>query len=167
MINTIRLAGVIKESYTDGTGIRYTIFVQGCKHNCFKCHNPETWDFNSGTDYNIHDLVTDIMENPLLDGVTLSGGDPMYFPAETLELINEIKSRTNLNIWLYTGFLYEDCIKDKDKMAVLSKIDILVDGEYKNELRSLQLRFRGSSNQRIIDVQESLKTGAIKILIDD
>lgn len=167
MDNTIRLAGVVKESYTDGIGIRYTVFVQGCNHKCANCHNPETWDFHSGEDYNITDLVTDILSNPLLDGVTISGGDPMYRPDETLQLINEIRNRSDLNIWVYTGFSFEDCIADSKMKKILDKIDVLVDGEYKEELRSLHLRFRGSSNQRIIDIPKTLLTNTITILIND
>lgn len=161
LVNTIRVAGFEKESYTDGIGIRYTIFVQGCKHNCLKCHNPETWDFKGGADTSISGIVDDMIENPLLDGVTISGGDPMYRCDEVLSLIEEIKARTKYNIWAYTGFTYEECLADSDKLKVLSNIDVLVDGEYKDELRSLSLTFRGSSNQRIIDVQKSLKTGEV------
>lgn len=163
----IRLAGVVKESYTDGLGIRYTVFVQGCKHACDNCHNPETWCFEGGNIFNIKNLVEDIRLNPMLDGVTISGGDPMYKPYETLELIREIKKNTSLNIWLYTGFTFEECIQDTKMFEILKEVDVLVDGEYKEDLRSLQLRFRGSSNQRIIDVKKSLEYKKVIILIDD
>lgn len=167
-IDTIRLAGVIPESYTDGVGIRYTIFVQGCNHKCEECQNPETWDFNGGNLYSIDELVGSILENPLLDGITLSGGDPMYSTKPVIELINRLKNkRTDLNIWLYTGFTFEECLADKNRKQLLKLVDVLVDGTYQKCNRSLHLRFRGSSNQRIIDVQKSLKDGKIHILIDD
>lgn len=166
-MSTIRLAGIVDESFTDGVGIRYTIFTQGCNHYCNGCHNPETWDFNGGTDYDIDDLINDMMENPLLTGVTISGGDPLYRTREVLELIKAIRTRTQLDIWLYTGFTYEECLADSKKLEVLKNIDILVDGEYMNQCRSLSLRFRGSSNQRIIDVKKSLSTNEIVLFIED
>lgn len=166
-MDSIRLAGIIDESYTDGVGIRCTIFTQGCSHKCHNCHNPETWDFNGGHLYDIDKLVDSIKANPILDGVTISGGDPMYRTAEVLNLIQKIKNRTNLNIWLYTGFTYEECLSNTDKLEILKQIDVLVDGAYDECLRTLSLRFRGSSNQRIIDVQNSLKTGKVILYIDD
>ena len=166
-MGTIRLAGIVDESFTDGTGIRYTIFTQGCNHACYNCQNPETWNFNKGELYDINDIIADIKSNPMLDGVTLSGGDPMYRTVEVLDLVKRIKEETKLNIWLYTGFTYEECLEDPDKLEILKHIDVLVDGMYDEHMRSLYLRFRGSSNQRIIDVQESLKKHKIKILIDD
>lgn len=167
VLETIRLAGVISESYTDGVGIRYVIFTQGCNHHCKNCHNPETWSFEDGNEYNIDKLVDIINQNPMLDGVTISGGDPMYRPDETLNLIKAIRNKTKLNIWVYTGYTWEECLADSKKIDILNNIDILVDGPYMEELRSLHLRFRGSSNQRIIDVQKSLKSGnIIQAIID-
>lgn len=166
-MGSINIAGVVEESYTDGLGIRYAIFVQGCSHKCKNCHNPETWQFNGGVKYDIDTLVSEILENPLLDGVTISGGDPMYQPVEVLELVNKIREQSKLNIWLYTGFTFEECLENTEMAAILNKIDILVDGEYKEENRSLHLRFRGSSNQRIINVPETLATGKVVIYIDD
>ena len=162
----IKLSGIIEESYTDGIGIRYTIFVQGCAHKCYNCQNPETWDFNSGKFVKIDTLITAIKANPLLDGVTISGGDPMYQPLQIFDLVKRIKQETNLNIWIYTGFTYEECIKNKDMLKILEYTDVLVDGPYKESDRSLQLRFRGSKNQRIIDVQKSLKNNNVSILLD-
>ena len=166
-MGTIRLAGVVDESFTDGVGIRYTIFTQGCKHKCHNCQNPGTWDFKGGQLFDIDEIIESIKGNPLLDGITLSGGDPMYQTKEVLEIVQKIKSMTSLTIWLYTGFTYEDCLGDKDKLQILKYIDILVDGEYDESKRSLALQFRGSSNQRIIDVQKSLETGKVVIFIDN
>ena len=167
-IDTIRLAGIVDESYTDGIGIRYTIFVQGCAHKCDECQNPETWDFNGGKLYSIDKIVDNIVSDPLLDGITLSGGDPMYNTKPVIELINRLKDRRpDLNVWLYTGFTYEECLEDTARKQLLELVDVLVDGTYQKCNRSLHLRFRGSSNQRIIDVQKSLDDGIIHILIDD
>lgn len=166
-VEDIRLAGIVEESFVDGLGIRYVIFTQGCGHHCYKCQNPETWEFRGGYSKNIEELVEDILENPMLDGVTLSGGDPMYQTDAVIELIKQIKIRSKLNIWLYTGFTYEECLCNKNRLEVLKLIDVLVDGEYKDELKSLSLRFRGSSNQRIIDVQKSLQNNEIIQYITD
>ena len=147
--------------------IRYVIFTQGCSHYCPNCHNPETWDFDGGKEYDIDDIIDNIKDNPMLDGVTISGGDPMYRESEVLEIITKLRERTTLNIWLYTGFTYEECLNDNGKLNILKNIDILVDGDYRQSLRSLNLRFRGSSNQRIIDVQKSLECNKVIEYIND
>ena len=167
-MGTIRLAGIIPESYTDGEGIRYTLFVQGCAHHCKNCHNPETWSFTDGNNYNIDKIIDNILSNPLLDGVTLSGGDPLYRPDEVLEFLTKLKQRKpELDIWMYTGFTYEECLQDESKLKVLKCVDILVDGEYEEDRRCLALRFRGSSNQRIIDIKRSLLEHRTIIYISD
>ncbi len=160
----INIAGTVNDSITDGDGLRYTIFVQGCKHKCFKCQNPETWSFEKINNVETDKLFKEITSNPILDGITFSGGDPMYQAHECMELAKRIKSETDLNIWCYTGFTYEELIKMDDCKQFLEYIDILVDGPYIDNLRSLSLKFRGSSNQRVIDVQESLKKGKIILL---
>ena len=166
MSNTIRIAGIVPESYTDGSGIRYAVFVQGCCHKCPECHNPETWDMKGGQEVEISAIVDEICENPLLDGVTISGGDPMYQCEAVVRLIKAIKEQNkDLNIWLYTGFTYEECLADEKKLEVLKNIDVLVDGPYIAALRALHLRFRGSSNQRIIDVPKSLQSDKVWLLI--
>ena len=161
MGKVIRIAGIIPESFTDGIGIRYTIFTQGCSHHCHGCQNPETWDFNSGTDTDISDILKDIKDNPLLDGVTFSGGDPIYQAKNCTELAKLIKSNTNLNIWCYTGFKFEDLLSMEDAVEFMKYIDVLVDGEYKESQRCLALPFRGSSNQRIIDIPKTLESNSI------
>ena len=155
----------MEESYTDGIGIRSVIFTQGCAHKCTECHNPETHSFNGGFELDEDEFIGYLMENKILDGVTFSGGDPMYQAAGCTELAKKIKDNTNLNIWCYTGFTYGELIEDKDKREFLNYIDILVDGMYEKENRSLHLKFRGSSNQRLIDVKETLKQNKI-ITID-
>ena len=156
----LRLFGCVNDSIVDGPGLRYSIFVQGCYHNCLGCHNPESHDVNGGYLKDIEETLKEIDENPLLDGVTLSGGEPMLQVEALIELSKEIKKR-NLNIVLYSGFTYEQIINDVNKKRLLELCDMLVDGKFELEKRSLSLLYRGSSNQRLINVQESLKQNRI------
>lgn len=158
MSDTIKLAGIVEESFTDGSGIRFSIFTQGCKHHCKNCHNPETWSFDSGTEVDIQKIYDSILENPMLDGVTFTGGDPMYQAKACTALAKMIKDNTSLNIWCYTGFRYEELMYHPDMYEFMQYIDVLVDGEYKEEQRCLAEKFRGSKNQRIIDVKKSIET---------
>mgnify|MGYP001125703751 CR=1 FL=1 len=157
----IRIAGFEKESITDGTGVRYTIFVQGCKHECVGCHNTDTHSMDGGALFSIDKIVEEIKELEYLDGVTLSGGDPFFQPAESLKLLKKIKEETGKNIWAYTGYVFETLlrIRNKDIWDMLNYIDVIVDGPYVEKERDIGLRFRGSRNQRIINVRESLKIG--------
>lgn len=160
------IAGIESESVVDGEGWRYSIFTQGCKHKCKGCHNPQTWEMNKGTEISVDELFNNIKnafeENILMDGVTITGGDPMYQPLEILELCKKLKS-IDINIWMYTGFLYEEVVKDSDMSAILNYIDVLVDGPFIESLKSLELEYRGSKNQRLIDVPTTLKTGSISL----
>ncbi len=168
MKETIRMAGIIRESIVDGPGLRMAIFCQGCAHACEGCHNPETWDFKGGYDSKIVNILKAIDEDPLLDGVTFSGGDPIYQAEAFYELAKEIKKR-NLNILIYTGFTYEELLemgkKDHYVLDLLKLTDTLIDGRFELAKRSIALTFRGSTNQRIINVQESLKQG--KVVLDE
>lgn len=137
---------VIKESIVDGEGLRYVIFVQGCPHHCKGCHNPQTWRTDKGHTVTIESLLDDIKSNPLLDGVTFSGGEPMLQSEELTKLAKEIK-KLGLNIWCYTGFTYEQ-IKESKK-DFLQYIDVLVDGKFIEEQKCLG-EYYGSRNQRII-----------------
>ena len=156
----LRLFGCVNDSIVDGPGLRYTIFVQGCHHNCLGCHNPESHDINGGYVKEIAEILKEIDENPLLDGITLSGGEPMLQVETLIELSKEIKKR-NLNIILYSGYTYEQIIDDVNKKSLLELCDMLIDGKFELEKRSLSLLYRGSSNQRLINVQESLKQNCI------
>ena len=160
----MRIAGVYRESIVDGPGLRFAIFTQGCKHACFNCHNPETWDMNGGYDCSFEKLLKAIDENPLLDGVTLSGGDPMYQPEACYYFLEEVKKR-KLHTLIYTGFTFEELIENSKRnpyiLKTLELTDMMIDGLYVDEKRDLSLLFRGSSNQRVIDVQKSLKEGNI------
>ena len=168
-MGTIRVAGLVSDSIVDGPGIRYAIFTQGCGHNCLGCHNPATHDFNSGVDINIDKLIKQIVNNPLLSGVTLTGGDPFYQVDATLELTYKLKS-FGINIIAYTGFTYEELLKMKDTNPnlerLLHNIDVLVDGQYDDSLHNPTLQWKGSSNQRVIDVKKTKKSGKVTLFCD-
>ncbi len=155
----LRLAGVIRESIVDGPGMRMTIFTQGCPHHCEGCQNPQTHDFNGGYISHPENILNAIDKDPLLSGVTFSGGEPFMQPEALSALADEIHKR-GLDIITYTGFTFEELVSQKDKfperMKLLERTDYLIDGKFVLSLRSLDLRFRGSSNQRIIDVKRSL-----------
>jgi anaerobic ribonucleoside-triphosphate reductase activating protein len=154
----IRIAGTVNDSIVDGNGLRYTIFVQGCPHHCKGCHNPQTHPFDGGKEVSISDLFETITSNTLLDGVTFSGGEPFAQAKPLVELADLVKQNTNLNIVTYTGYTFEDIItsNNPDWIALLNSTDILIDGKFIEDLKSYELRFRGSSNQRYIDVKQSL-----------
>lgn len=158
----IRIAGTVNDSIVDGPGLRYVVFVQGCSHHCPGCHNPETWDPNSGKEVDTHDLVREMLANPLLSGLTLSGGEPFDQPEATASLALESKMN-GMNVWCYTGYSWEELTKNgtQTKHALLCFVDVLVDGPFIQEQKSLELDYRGSRNQRLIDVQKSLDKGEV------
>ena len=138
----------------DGPGFRTSIYCAGCRHKCPGCHNPQSWDFSGGREMSTEELMRIIVADPYAN-VTFSGGDPMYQAAGFAELARAIHRRTNKDIWCFTGFRFEDLIQN-DQRELLEQLDVLVDGPYVASLRDPDLLFRGSSNQRIIDVQASL-----------
>lgn len=152
----LKLAGIEPESIVDGPGIRYTIFTQGCNHNCKGCHNPETHDISQGYWANKDEILQDLKENPLLKGVTFSGGEPFMQPEPLYELAKEIKD-LGLDLIIYTGYTLEKLLEmgksDKNILGLLRLTDTLIDGPYMEEKRDLELEFRGSSNQRILDMK--------------
>ncbi len=164
---TIRLAGVIKESIVDGPGIRFVIFSQGCPHRCKGCHNPETFDENGGYVSEITNLLSAIDKNPLLKGVTFSGGEPLLQPEACFTIAEEVKKR-GLDIVLFSGYTYEQIMDMAETSLAITKlmrlVDILIDGKFELKHKDLMLTFRGSHNQRVIDVQASLQSGEIKQL---
>lgn len=144
--SVLNVNSIIKESIVDGEGLRYVIFVQGCPHHCKGCFNPETWKIGTGKTISISEILNEIKENPLIDGVTFSGGEPMLQSDTLAELAKEIK-KLGLTIWCYTGFTYED-IKESKK-EFLQYVDVLVDGKFIQELKCFE-QYKGSTNQRII-----------------
>lgn len=164
MSTTIRVAGIVKESIVDGPGIRYVVFTQGCKHNCPGCHNPHTHSFDGGMLMDIDTIIEELKSNPLLDGITLSGGEPFEQASVLAELADRAKE-LKLNVMVYTGYTYEHIIKSTSINPgwdqLLDEADILVDGPFMQNKKSYLLSFRGSSNQRIIDVKQTKLTGEI------
>ncbi len=153
---TIRIAGYVNDSVVDGPGIRFTIFTQGCPYACPGCHNKHTWDNDGGTDVSIESLIDIWRKNPLLDGITLSGGEPLVQKEKLLPLINAARG-DGLNIVMYTGSTYEKLVSENDPLTneILSKIDYLIDGRFILREINVDLLYRGSNNQRIIDMQKS------------
>ncbi len=167
---TIRLAADLQsDSIVDGPGLRTVIWTQGCGHHCFGCQNPQTWDFNGGGEVPIEMVLEAIDELEYQTGITFSGGDPMYQPEACNEIADYCKKK-GYNIWCYTGFTFEEIMKLSKKKPIyldfLSNIDVLVDGRFVQEELDLSILFRGSRNQRLIDVQKTLKEGKI-VLFDE
>ena len=162
MKDTIRIAGVVRESIVDGPGLRFAVFTQGCAHHCPECQNPETWDFDGGYECEIDKIINAMDENPLLDGITMSGGDPLYQAEASYSLCSKVKEK-GLNVVVFTGYTYEELMELEKKDPWIEKLlgvtDILIDGRYEKDKRDLTLIFRGSSNQRVIDMNASRKEG--------
>jgi anaerobic ribonucleoside-triphosphate reductase activating protein len=158
----IRMAGIVKESIVDGPGIRFVLFVQGCLHNCLGCHNPETHDLSGGCEIDTQDIIRDIMSAPFLNGVTFSGGEPFLQADKLWEVAKAVKEK-DYNIAAYTGFLFEELINNSSPSVrkLLELTDILIDGKFKIEEKDLSLKFRGSKNQRVIDVKKSMASGSV------
>ena len=158
----IRLAddNLLTDSIVDGEGLRAVLWTQGCSHNCKGCHNPETHDFNKGVLVEVDEVKQLIKDLTLQDGITFSGGDPFFQPEPCIEIAKFAKEE-GLNVWAYTGFLFEDLIKNAKMREFLNYIDVLVDGKFELDNKSLNLKFRGSTNQRIINVPRSLKMGKV------
>ena len=154
----IRVIDVIEDTMVDGPGFRTSIYCAGCRHQCPGCHNPQSWAFDAGRDMTVEQLMRIIEADPYTQGVTFSGGDPMYQAAAFAELARQIHRRTQKDIWCYTGFTFESLIHD-DQRELLTEVDVLVDGPFVESLHDPDLLFRGSSNQRLIDVQVSRYSG--------
>lgn len=160
--DTIRLFGLVRESIVDGPGYRTAVFVQGCPYHCEGCHNPGSWDFEGGTLWRIEDVEKAFTANPLLSGITLSGGEPAEQAAPCAQLARCAKEH-QLNVWMYTGTTCEKLMEraktDTALQDLLDHVDVLVDGPFVLAQRSLELEFRGSRNQRLIDMPKSLSEG--------
>ena len=165
----IRLADIVPESVVDGKGIRLTVFVQGCTHCCKGCQNPTTWNQDGGEERSL-DFITGIaVKNPLLDGLTFSGGEPFLQPEPLFELAKWCHTR-GMNVWCYTGYTYEqlaDISKtDNNVKNLLGETDVIVDGRFMEEQKDLTLAFRGSRNQRIINARRTRESGKVILLME-
>ncbi len=158
----IRLAGLVPESFVDGPGIRFTVFVQGCPHHCKGCQNPETHNFEGGRLADVDRLFNKIISNPLVSGVTFSGGEPFCQPEPLAYLAGLLKEK-GYHLMSYSGYTFEEltALSEKNPSVgeLLGRLDLLVDGRFELSQRSLELKFKGSRNQRIIDVPKSLNEG--------
>ena len=150
---TLRLLMTYKETIVDGVGLRYSLYFAGCSHACPGCHNEYSWNPKHGnilTYEKLEEIAKEINENTLLDGITISGGDPLFNPTDMLKVLKFLKEKTKKNIWLYTGYTLEQVREDELRRKCLEYVDVLVDGRFVKELYDPNLKFRGSSNQRII-----------------
>ena len=160
-VRTARVAGTVRHSSVDGPGVRYVVFFQGCTHHCPGCQNPETWDPGAGEEISLEDLIAEMEGTRYLDGVTLSGGDPLLQP-EAAAAVADAAHAKGLNVWCYTGWTFEALLQGaagEGAIRALRHIDVLVDGPFRRELLSKECIYRGSTNQRLIDVAASLRAG--------
>ena len=161
MEGKIRVAGTVGESIVDGPGFRYTLFTQGCPHHCPGCHNPQTHDFEGGTEIALNTLLQDMCRNPMIRGVTFSGGEPFCQPEPLYALAVELKKKGK-HLMAYSGYTFEQllALESPAVRQLLSQLDLLVDGRFVEAERNIELRFRGSANQRVLDVPASLAENA-------
>ncbi len=163
----IKVAGIVEESIVDGPGIRFVVFVQGCYHKCEGCHNSHTQDFNGGECMSVSSIIQKVKDNPLLDGVTLSGGEP-FEQADTVSILAEQLKSLEYNVITYSGYTYEQikekALNDDSWLRLIENTDILIDGRFEIEKRNLMLNFKGSENQRIIDVKASKENKKITVV---
>jgi len=159
----IRIAGIVKNSVVDGPGLRYVIFAQGCGHNCLGCHNPHTHALNGGEEREIGEIAAEIKSDPLISGVTFSGGEPFEQP-EAFAKLADLLPETN--VICYSGYTFEELLTKPNAGILLQKIDVLIDGRFDITQKSYDLRFRGSANQRVLNAKESVKSGgAVEITL--
>lgn len=158
----MRIASTVTDSIVDGPGLRFTVFTQGCLHHCPGCHNPTTHDLAGGQETSLGELMTEMLSNPLVQGLTLSGGEPFLQAAQCAALAGSARLH-GLDVWTYTGYTWEVLLAERnpDWDALLAATDVLVDGPFLKGQKSYAARFRGSSNQRLIDVAASLKAGHV------
>lgn len=156
----ISVLSIIEDTMVDGPGFRTSIYCAGCRHECPGCHNRQSWDFDGGHAMTTEEIMRVIEADPYAN-VTFTGGDPMYQPEGFAELARAIRQRTKKTIWCYTGFTFEVLVSNPRQKALLELLDVLVDGPFIKSLRDENLLFRGSCNQRLIDVKMSLQNGKV------
>ncbi len=157
-MNKVNVIDIVRGTTVDGPGFRTSIYFAGCCHECDGCHNPQSWDFSAGRPMSVDELM-EIVEEEDFD-VTFTGGDPLYHVDFMVELADRVHA-LGKNVWLYTGFTWEQIVKDSNLSKILEHIDVIVDSSFVKSLRDTDLLFRGSSNQRIIDVSKSLMSGEL------
>ena len=163
----MRIFGLQQDSIVDGPGFRFACFVQGCPHGCPGCHNPDSHDPAGGQEMSVEDVARQLLKNPLTDGLTLSGGEP-FAQAEDCLALAKIAHGHGLNVWSYSGWTFE-YLRDQgtpEQKALLAELDVLVDGPFLLSERTLALPWRGSRNQRVVDVRRSLETGTVAVRPD-
>ncbi|MHA0857503.1 anaerobic ribonucleoside-triphosphate reductase activating protein [Paenibacillus sp. CMAA1364] len=159
----MNICGYYPESINEGNGLRAVIFLSGCRHRCPGCFNPATWNFNYGepfTQERQQEIITEMANNPLLDGLTLAGGDPFFSADEAAAFLDQVHAvLPNFSIWIYTGYVYEDLVASVDsaEYRLLQKCHVVIDGPFVESLKNITIPFRGSTNQRIIDIHASLR----------
>lgn len=167
MEKSIRLSGITRESVVDGLGFRYVVYAQGCPHRCKGCHNPSTHSFDGGELIEVDSILQDIRRYPMLDGITCSGGE-CFEKAEEFAYIAKAAKDMGLNVWAYTGYTLEEILQYQNQrkgwQEFIQYIDVLVDGKYLEDQKDLSLCFRGSTNQRVIDLKKTLNNGKLNLL---
>lgn len=159
----MNICGYYPESINEGDGLRAVIFLSGCRHRCAGCFNPETWNFNYGEPFSEQrqqEIITEMANNPLLEGMTLAGGDPFFSADEACLFLDRVRETLpNFSVWIYTGYIYEDLMAcpDSAEYRLLQKCQVVIDGPFIESLKNVSLPYRGSSNQRIIDIQANLR----------
>jgi anaerobic ribonucleoside-triphosphate reductase activating protein len=158
----MRVAGTVQDSIVDGPGFRFVLFTQGCPHRCEGCHNPATWDASEGSERSTDEIIAEMIKNPLTDGLTLSGGEPFY-QARDCAVVARAAREHGLNVWTYSGYTFEELLEksraEPDVSELLELSDALVDGRFVLTEKSYNVKWRGSKNQRVLDVKKSLAAG--------
>ena len=167
LVIAMKIAGLVQDSIVDGPGFRFVVFAQGCKLCCEGCHNPATWDINGGVSMTAGEIITEMLSNPLTDGLTLSGGEPALQAEECAQIASAAREN-GLNVWVYSGLTFEEFLEKAKTEPELGKLleltDVLIDGPFILAQRTLSLIWRGSKNQRLVDVQKSLASGETVLL---
>lgn len=159
-MSKLSILEIIEDTTVDGPGFRTSVYAAGCPNACPGCHNPQSWDIANGRLRTTQEILDIILADPFAD-VTFTGGDPMFQPIEFAELAKAIREHCDKNIWCYTGFLFENILRNDAQRTLLELVDVLVDGPFVQSLRDESLLFRGSSNQRLIDVKRSMEEGTV------
>ncbi|MFK4301832.1 MULTISPECIES: anaerobic ribonucleoside-triphosphate reductase activating protein [unclassified Paenibacillus] len=164
----MNLCGYIPESLNEGHGLRTVVFISGCRHACPGCFNPSSWSFRAGEPFTLErqqEVIRDIADNPLLDGLTLCGGDPFFSASECTQFVRDFRAACpDRTVWAYTGFDYEELLTDQARRELALLCDVIVDGPFVEQQKDLTLPFRGSRNQRLVDVKASIQAGSIVTL---